>query len=114
MIGKVTEKDIYSLAFSRSFLRAQTARDLDPTGAEKVDFLKSWIYPVWILPARVRFPPKHIVRQMNAVVEMAFGIDSRGMTLTEFGQPYGKGGFDLVLPKNVLLFHHSSLFLLFE
>ena len=48
------------------------------------------------------------------MVQTALGIDSWGLILTEFGHPYGKGGFDLVLPKNFLLFHHSSLVLHFS
>ena len=113
IIGEVSEKDIYSLAVSRSFLRAQIGRDLDLTRAEKVELLKAWIYPLWILRVRVCYCSKPIIRQMNVVVQTALGIDSWGLTLTELGQPYGEGGFDLVLPNNFLPFHHSSLFLHF-
>ena len=59
-IGHVTEKDIFASAFSNSFLRAQTIFDMDMTRAEKVQFLQAWVYPLWIVPARVCYPSKQI------------------------------------------------------
>ena len=53
-----------------------------------------------MLPQQAYHPTND--RQMTAVVQAALRIDSWGLTLTEFGQPYGKGGFDLTLPKNFL------------
>ena len=113
MIGQVTEKDIYASAVSKSFIRAQLVRDLDLTRSEKVQLLKVWIYPLWILPARVCYPSKQIIQQMCTTVQTALGIDSWGLTLKEFGHSFQQGGFVLVLPRNFLLFHHSSLFLHF-
>ena len=114
MIVQVSEKDVYSLVVSRSFLRARTVRYLILSGAEKVELLKAWIYPLWILPARVCYARKPIIRQMTGPVHVAFGIDSWGLTLTEFNQPFGKGAFDVILPKNFLLLHHACLFLHFR
>ena len=98
MIGHVTEKDIFASAISNSFLRAQTIRDMDMTQTEKVQLLKAWVYPLWILPARVCIPSKKIFRQMYTMVQTALGLDSWGFTLSEFGHSCSKGGFDVVLP----------------
>ena len=50
---------------------------------------------------------------MCTMVQTALGLDSWGLTLSEFGHSCDKGGFDLVLPRNFLLLHHASLFLHF-
>ena len=71
MIGQVTEKDIYASAVSKSFIRAQIVRDLDLTQSENVQLLKVWIYPLWILPARVCYPIKQIIQQMCTTVPTA-------------------------------------------
>ena len=41
---------------------------------------------------------------------MALGLNSYSLILSEFGHSCGKGGFNLILPKIFLLFHHSSFF----
>ena len=43
MIGNVTEKDVFALAISNSFLRAQTIRDMDMTRAKKGQLLEPWV-----------------------------------------------------------------------
>ena len=72
---------------------------MDMTRTEKVQLLKAWVYPLWILP-RVCYPSKQIVRQMCTMVQMALGFDSWGSTLSEFGHSGGKRGFNLILPKD--------------
>ena len=57
MIGHVTEKNIFALAISNSFLRDQTICDMDMTGTEKVQLLKSWVYTMRILPVT---PPSRL------------------------------------------------------
>ena len=113
MTGQVTEKDIHASTVSKSFIRAQTVRELDLTRSEKVQQLKVWIYPLWIFTARVGCPRKQIIQQMGTAVQAALGIDLWGWTLKEFGHSFQQGGFEMVLPRNFLLFHHTSVFLHF-
>ena len=92
MIGPVTEKDTCTSAVSKSFIRAQIVRHLDLTRFEKVQLLKVWIYPLWVLPARVSYPSKQIIQHMCTTLHQALGIDSWGLTLKEFGHSFQRGG----------------------
>ena len=112
MIGHGTQKDIFASAISNSFLRAQTIRDMDMTGTEKVQLLTAWVYPLWIVPARVCYPSKQIVRQMCTMLQTALRLDSLILTLQSL-VILAVVGLLSYFPKKFVLFHPASLFLHF-
>ena len=48
---------------------------------------------------------------MRSILKMALGLDTWGLTLSEYGHHVQEGGFSLVSPRNFLLFHHGTLML---
>ena len=111
IIGDATPQEVYAKAIALSFVRAQFLRDLDLTPSEKVYLLNIWILTLWILPARVCYPTKEVIGQLRSILKMALGLDSWGLTLSEYGHHVRAGGFSLISPRNFLLFHHGTLFL---
>ena len=110
MIGDATPQEVYAKAIAVFFVRAQFLRDLDLTPSEKAYLLNIWILTRWILPARVCYPTKDLTRQLRSILKMALGLDSWGLTLSEYGHGIREGGFSLFDPRNFLLFHHGTLF----
>ena len=104
---------MYAKAIRVSFVRAQFLRDLYLTPSEKVYLLNIWILTLWILPARVCYPTEDVIGQLYSILKMALGLDSWGLTLSEYGHHIREGVFSLIRLHNCnfLLFHHGTPFL---
>ena len=102
---------MYAKAISVAFARSHFLRELGLTPSEKVYLPIICILTIWILPARVYYPTRDVIGQLRSIFKMAWGHDSWGLSLSQYGHHTREGGFSMIIPCNFLLFPHGTLFL---
>ena len=79
-IGHLSIKEAFLGPLKEAFRRVSVVANIGLTIAEKVQLLKVWIHPMFLLMARAYVADKSAVSALNNVYCVLFGFDNRGLT----------------------------------